>query len=49
MPALYKHAAKFDPIGYTNVFSLDEQALVATIRDRVADLTQSYLGTAYAQ
>jgi hypothetical protein len=44
VPALYKRGAVFDPIGYRNAFSLDEQALMAAISGQVADLTQHQLG-----
>jgi hypothetical protein len=44
VPALYEPGATFDPIGYRNAFTLDEQALIASIRDRVADLTERSFG-----
>jgi hypothetical protein len=44
VPALYKRGAVFDPIGYRNAFSLDEQTLIAAISDRVADLTEHSFG-----
>jgi hypothetical protein len=44
VPALYQAGATFDPIGYRNAFTLDEQALIAAISDRVADLTERSFG-----
>jgi hypothetical protein len=44
VPSLYAPGAEFDPIGYRNAFSLDEQALIAAIRDRVAELTEHSFG-----
>jgi hypothetical protein len=44
VPSLFKPDAEFAPIGYRNAFTLDEQALIAAIRDRVADLTQNLYG-----
>ena len=44
VPGLYKSGAVFDPIGYRNLFSLDEQALISEIRARVADLTERSFG-----
>jgi hypothetical protein len=42
--ALYKPGAVLEPIGYRNAFTLDEQALIAAISDRVADLTDRSFG-----
>jgi hypothetical protein len=42
--ALFKPNAEFAPIGYRNAFTLDEQALITTVRDLVAALTESALG-----
>ena len=44
VPGLYKPGAVFDPIGYRNLFSLDEQSLISDIRDRVAELTERSFG-----
>lgn len=44
VPGLYKSGAVFDPIGYRNLFSLDEQTLISEIRTRVADLTERSFG-----
>lgn len=42
--ALFKPRAEFAPIGYRNAFTLDEKEIIASIRDRVADLTERSFG-----
>jgi hypothetical protein len=44
VPALYKPGAEFEPIGYRNAFTLDEQALIAAISDQVAEMTEHSFG-----
>jgi len=44
VPSLFMPNAEFAPIGYRNAFTLDEQAVIAAIRDTVAALTEEAFG-----
>ncbi len=44
VPKLYQPAATFAPVGYVNSFTRDEAALVARVRDMVADFSAARFG-----